>query len=81
MLVVCRFSIFVHLKKSIYSVKDEVFHSVNTEVNKLVRTILTLPALSCTVERSFSGLRRLKFYRHECLERLNAVANNKRTLR
>ena len=45
-----------------FLIKDEVFRSMVTEVNKLVGMILTLPVLSCTAERSSSGLRRLKTY-------------------
>ena len=33
-----------------------------TEVCKLVRLVLTIPATSATAERSFSALRRLKTY-------------------
>ena len=59
-----------------FLIKDEVFRSMVTEVNKLIRMILTLPVSSCTAERSFSGLRRLKtFLRLQMSqERLNAVA-------
>ena len=45
-----------------FLIKDEMFRSVITELSKLVRIILTLPVSSCTAERSFSGLRRLKTY-------------------
>ena len=53
-----------------------MFRSIITEVSKLVRIILTLPVSSCTAERSFSGLRRLKTYLRSRMsqERLNAVA-------
>ena len=54
----------------------EVFRELVPELTNLVKIMLTLPASTCTVERSFSGLRRLK----TCLrsemkqQRLNSVA-------
>ena len=59
-----------------FLIKDEMFQSMITEVSKLVRIILTLPVSSCTAERWFSGVRRLKTYLCSQLsqERLNAVA-------
>ena len=46
------------------------------EVRKLLGLALTSPVSSCTAERSFSGLRRLKTYLRSSMsqERLNAVA-------
>ena len=45
-----------------FLIKDEMFRSMIIEVSKLLRIILALPVSSCTAERSFSGLRRLKTY-------------------
>ena len=45
-----------------FLIKDEMFRSMIIEVSKLLRIILALPISSCTAERSFSGLRRLKTY-------------------
>ena len=42
--------------------KNATFRNVITEVSSVVRIILTLPVSSCSAERSFSGLRRLKTY-------------------
>lgn len=52
------------------------FLAKNTEVSKLVRIVLTIPLSSCTAEKTFSGLRRLKTYRRSRMtqERLNAVS-------
>ena len=46
-----------------------------TEVEKLVKLILTLPATNATSERSFSALRRLKTYLRSSMDqkRLNAI--------
>lgn len=46
------------------------------EVSKLIRLLLVLPSSSCTAERSFSALRRLKTYLRSTMtaERLNSVA-------
>jgi hypothetical protein len=46
------------------------------ELTKLVRVALTIPVTSCTAERSFSSLRRLKTYLRSTMsqERLNHVA-------
>lgn len=38
------------------------FRDLLPEFNKLVRTILIIPVSSCTAERSFSALRRLKTF-------------------
>ena len=55
--------------------KNAPFRGIIGEVTKLVRIVLTLPVSSCTAERSFSGLRRLKTYLRSRMtqERLNAV--------
>jgi len=47
-----------------------------TEVNKLIRLLLTVLASSATAERSFSSLRRLKTYARSTMTaaRLNHVA-------
>ena len=45
-----------------FLIKDEMLQSMITEVSKLESIILPLPVSSCTAERSFSGLRRLKTY-------------------
>ena len=46
------------------------------ELVKLVRIVLTVPVTSCTAERSFSSLRRLKSYMRSTMKqsRLNSVA-------
>ena len=56
--------------------KNATFRNIITEVSSLVRIILTLPVSSCSAERSFSGLRRLKTYLRSRMtqERLNAIA-------
>ena len=56
--------------------KNVPIRGIITEVSNLVRIILTLPVSSCTAERSFSGLKRLKTYLRSRMaqERLNAVA-------
>ena len=38
--------------------RTEVFRELVPELTNLVKTMLTLPASTCTAERSFSGLRR-----------------------
>jgi len=50
---------------------DEVF----SEVSRLIRLFLAIPATSATAERSFSAMRRLKTYLRLTMtaERLNAV--------
>ena len=55
--------------------KNATFRGIITEVSSLIRIILTLPVSSCSAERSFSGLRRLKTYLRSRMtqERLNAV--------
>lgn len=47
-----------------------------TDVEKLLRCLLVIPASSCEAERSFSGLRRLKTYLRSTMSqsRLNSVA-------
>jgi hypothetical protein len=47
-----------------------------TEVNKLVRLLLTIPVSSATAERSFSALRRLKTFTRSTITaaRLNHIA-------
>jgi len=43
--------------------KSDISHqSVLNELNKLLQIILTVPVSSCTAERSFSALRRLKTF-------------------
>ena len=56
--------------------KNGTFRSIITEVSSLVRIILTSPVSSCSAERSFSGLRRLKTYPRSRMtqERSNAIA-------
>lgn len=46
------------------------------ELTQLVRVVLTIPVTSCTAERSFLSLRRLKTYLRSTMsqERLNNVA-------
>ena len=47
-----------------------------SEFAKLLRIILSMPVSTCTADRSFSGLRRLKSYLRSTMtqERLNHVA-------
>ena len=56
--------------------KNATFRNIITEVSSLVRIILTLPVSSCSAERSFSVLRRLKTYLRPRMtqERLNPTA-------
>jgi hypothetical protein len=42
--------------------KNATFRGIISEVSSLIRIVLTLPVSSCSAERSFSGLRRLKTY-------------------
>jgi hAT family C-terminal dimerisation region len=53
------------------SLYDEVF----SEVSRLIRLFLVIPATSATAERSFSAMRRLKTYLRSTMatERLNSV--------
>lgn len=50
--------------------------SLASEVVKLVKIVLTMAVTTCTAERSYSGLRRLKSYLRSTMtqKRLNAVA-------
>ena len=54
----------------------ESLRALLPEVTKLVKLVLTVPVTSCTSERSFSGLRRLKTYLRSTMgqARLNHVA-------
>ncbi|XP_022168292.1 zinc finger MYM-type protein 1-like [Myzus persicae] len=47
-----------HLRNEYSNVKDSLF----SEITKLIKLILTIPASAATAERSFSALRRLKTY-------------------
>ena len=59
-----------------YLKEEKAFSSIIREIKKLLTIVLTSPVSSCTAERSFSGLRRLKTYLRSRMsqERLNAVA-------
>lgn len=50
--------------------------SIAEEAVRLIKMILTTPVSTCTAERSYSGLRRLKTYLRSTMtqERLNAVS-------
>ena len=71
----------VDLNQHKLSFKDVVLYlkekpeirTIFTEVTKLVKLLLTVPSTSCTNERSFSTLRRLKSYLRSTMlsERLN----------
>ena len=54
-----------------------------TESIKLIRLLLTIPASSCTAERSFSALRRLKNYLRSSMKanRLTSPFSNTRPFR
>ena len=56
--------------------QGEYLRTLLPEVTKLVKLALTVPVTSCTSERSFSGLRRLKTYLRSTMgqARLNHVA-------
>ena len=60
----------------VFLTKNATFRGIITEVSSLIRIVLSLPVSSCSAERSFSGLRRLKTYLRSRMtqERLNAVA-------
>ena len=45
-----------------YLIEQKAFCEIIPEVNKLFRLVSISPVSSCTAERSFSGLRRLKTY-------------------
>ncbi|KYQ52445.1 Zinc finger MYM-type protein 1 [Trachymyrmex zeteki] len=47
-----------------------------SEYSKLIRILLTIPATSCTAERSFSTIRRMKTYLRSTMgqSRLNSLA-------
>ena len=49
--------------------------SLFTEIDKLLHIYLTIPVITCTAERSFSVLRRVKTYLRSTMteERLNSV--------
>lgn len=49
--------------------------SVFSELEKLLRLYLTIPVTTCTAERSFSALRRIKTYLRSTMteERLNNI--------
>lgn len=55
---------------------DQPLAKLLSELAKLVRLLLTIPASSCTAERSFSALRRLKTYLRTTMvqSRLNSIA-------
>jgi len=55
---------------------DNSFGGMLTEFNKLLKIILTVPVSSCTAERSFSALRRLKTFLRSTMtqNRLNDIA-------
>jgi hypothetical protein len=55
---------------------DSTTRQLLPELTKAVRLILTLPVTTCTAERSFSGLRRLKTYLRSTMTqgRLNNIA-------
>ena len=55
---------------------EEFFRKSIPELTNLVKIILTLPASSCTAERSFSDLRLLKTYLRSGMKQqpLNSVA-------
>ena len=59
-----------------YLKEEKAFSSIIREIKKLLTIVLTSPVSSCTAQRSFSGLRRLKTYLRSRMsqERLNAVA-------
>ena len=59
-----------------YLKEEKAFSSIIREIKKLLTIVLTSPVSSCTAERSFSGLRRLKTYLRSRMsqERLNAGA-------
>ena len=59
----------------VFLTKNATFRGIITEVTSLIRIVLSLPVSSCSAERSFSGLRRLKTYLRSRMtqERLNAV--------
>lgn len=64
-------SAVTHLKKMAKEVR-----SLFPQVEKLIRLLLVVPATSCTAERSFSALRRLKTWLRSTMtqSRLNAIA-------
>ena len=55
---------------------DQAISETLTELHKFVRLLLTVPVSTCTAERSFSALRRLKTYLRSIMsqERLNHCA-------
>ena len=55
---------------------DQAISETLTELHKFVRLLLTVPLSTCTAERSFSALRRLKTYLRLTMsqERLNHCA-------
>jgi hypothetical protein len=55
---------------------NDAWKQMLPEVINLLRLYLTLPVTSCTAERSFSGLRRLKTYLRSTVtqKRLNHIA-------
>ena len=55
---------------------DNSLRGILTEFNKLLKIILIVPVSSCTVERSFSALRRLKTFLRSTMtqNRLNDIA-------
>lgn len=55
---------------------DATLSQMLPELTKVVRLILTVPVTTCTAERAFSGLRRLKTYLRSTMTqtRLNTIA-------
>ena len=56
--------------------RKEVLRELVPVLTNLVKIMLTIPASTCTAERSFSGLRRLKSYLRSGMkqQRFNSVA-------
>ena len=56
--------------------KDSATRKLFPEMTKAVRLLLTVPITTCTAERSFSALRRLKTYLRSTMtqKRLNNIA-------
>ena len=59
-----------------YLKKEQYLQALLPELVKFVKIVLTVPVTTCTAERSFSGLRRLKTYLRSVMrqDRLNAVS-------
>lgn len=55
---------------------DATLRTMLPELTKVVRLVLTVPVTTCTAERAFSGLRRLKTYLRSTMTqtRLNSMA-------